>query len=228
MAFNVVERIPDAVQIRHVLIIVFDKTGLRELVTGLMEACPDVRFYSTGGTFRRVAEVPGAADRLTAISEITGQPEMQGGLVKTLDFSLYLGLLSEPYNDDHDDDIRRTGATVFDAVIVNLYPFSSAIEDPDVSVETARGNIDIGGPTMLRAGAKNFIRVASVCDPADYSAIVEEARADGGRLGVATRFRLAQKVFSHTAAYDTAIARFLSSKASADLPYHREHATHEE
>jgi phosphoribosylaminoimidazolecarboxamide formyltransferase/IMP cyclohydrolase len=89
----------------------------------------------------------------------------------------------------------------------------------NADVETARGNIDIGGPSMLRASAKNFIRVATLCDPEDYGAVVAELGSNGGTLGIRTRFRLARKAFDHTAAYDAAIASFLSDKTSDDLPY---------
>lgn len=221
MAFNVVETTPDRVPIRNVLISVFDKSGLQELVSGLVSASPRVQLYSTGGTYRRIAETLAGDDRLHSISDLTGQPEMQGGLVKTLDFSIYLGLLAEPYNEAHEADIDRASAIRFDATVVNLYPFRQVVSDAGVSVETARSNIDIGGPTMIRASAKNFLRVAAVCDPADYGEVVSEMQSHEGTLGLDTRFRLAQKAFAHTAEYDSAIARYLSAASETDLPYNR-------
>ena len=208
MSFNIVQKIDDRVEIRNVLLSVFDKTGLDALVSGLLSACPHVRFYSTGGTYKAVQALLGAdaAKRLVSVSDYTGQPEMQGGLVKTLDFKIYLGLLGETYNDAHQADLRRTGAVAFDMVVANLYPFKQVIAQAGVSPEQARTNIDIGGPCMIRAAAKNYIRVASVTDAADYPALIAEAGAHGGSLSFATRLALMKKAFAHTAAYDAAIA----------------------
>jgi phosphoribosylaminoimidazolecarboxamide formyltransferase/IMP cyclohydrolase len=102
-------------------------------------------------------------------------------------------------------------------VVVNLYPFQETISKADVTMEQARGNIDIGGPCMIRASAKNFIRVAPVVDPSDYAGIIAELKANNGALSLGMRFGLAQKAFEHTAAYDRAIADFLGAKALADV-----------
>lgn len=208
MAFNIVQKIDDKVQIKNVLISLFDKTGLDTLVNGLIETCPDVKIYSTGGTYKAINELLGdKADKyLVSVSDYTGQPEMQGGLVKTLDFKIYLGILGEKYNEAHQSDLARTDAVAFDMVAVNLYPFRQAISQPDVTPELARTNIDIGGPCMIRASAKNFIRVASVTDAADYPALLDELRNNNGALCLATRVKLMAKAFAHTASYDTAIA----------------------
>ena len=208
MSFNLVQKIDDRVPVRNVLVSLFDKSGLDVLIQGLVETCPGVRFYSTGGTYKSIADILGAAagDRLVSVSDYTGQPEMQGGLVKTLDFKIYLGLLSEKYNDAHQADLSRTQAVAFDMVVANLYPFKQVVSQDGVSPEMARTNIDIGGPCMIRASAKNYIRVASVTDAADYSDLIQEARTNGGTLSLATRFRLMKKAFAHTASYDTAIA----------------------
>ena len=208
MSFNIVQKIDDRVEIRNVLLSVFDKTGLDALVAGLLSACSHVRFYSTGGTYKAVQALLGAdaAKRLVSVSDYTGQPEMQGGLVKTLDFKIYLGLLGETYNAAHQADLQRTGAVAFDMVVANLYPFKQVIAQAGVSPEQARTNIDIGGPCMIRAAAKNYIRVASVTDAADYPALIAEAGAHGGSLSFATRLALMKKAFAHTAAYDAAIA----------------------
>jgi phosphoribosylaminoimidazolecarboxamide formyltransferase/IMP cyclohydrolase len=154
---------------------------------------------------------------LTRVSDYTGQPETQGGLVKTLDFKVYLGLLTETYNDAHQDDLKRTGSVPIDMVVVNLYPFQATISNADVTVEQARGNIDIGGPCMIRASAKNFIRVSPVVDPSDYAMIIAELKANEGSISLAMRYRLAQKAFEHTAVYDRTIADFLSAKAVTDV-----------
>ena len=138
---------------------------------------------------------------------------MQGGLVKTLDFKIYLGLLSETYNGAHQQDLARTQAVALDMVVVNLYPFKKTVARAGVTPEEARTNIDIGGPCMVRASAKNYLRVASVTDPADYGALLGELAARGGSLGFDTRLCLMKKAFAHTAEYDTAIAAFFAGVA---------------
>ncbi|MFW6388247.1 MAG: hypothetical protein ACOC0B_03125, partial [bacterium] len=141
----------------------------------------------------------------------------EGGLVKTLDFRIYLGLLTEAHNESHIEDRRRTGSRLFDLVVVNLYPFSEAVSQADSDLEKARGNIDIGGPTLLRAAAKNFPRVAVVCDPGDYPALLEEVRRGDGALSLQTRFELARKAFAHVAEYDRAIDEYLAARDPGEL-----------
>ncbi|MEI6972427.1 MAG: hypothetical protein WCL44_13040 [bacterium] len=208
---NVVERIDGTVKVNSVLASVSDKTGLDTLVPALVKINPAIKIYSTGGTHKAIADILGqsASQNLVQVSAYTGQPEMQGGLVKTLDFKIYLGLLSETYNDAHVQDLQRTGAVAIDMVVVNLYPFKETIAKPDVTPEQARGNIDIGGPCMIRASAKNFIRVASVTDPRDYRKVISEMKKSGGLVSLETRFKLARKAFTHTASYDKAIAGYL-------------------
>jgi phosphoribosylaminoimidazolecarboxamide formyltransferase/IMP cyclohydrolase len=219
MAMNIVDRIDSLVSVSHVLVSVSDKGGLDTFIPQLVTINPDVKFFSTGGTYGRIQEILGdsAAARLTQVSEYTGQPETQGGLVKTLDFKIYLGLLTETYNDSHQDDLKRTGSVPIDMVVVNLYPFKETISKTDVTVEQARGNIDIGGPCMIRASAKNFIRVAPVVDPSDYGMIISELEANSGGLPLGLRYRLAQKAFDHTAVYDRTIADYLAANALPDV-----------
>ena len=214
MTLNVVTQIDPLIEVRNVLISVSDKSNLKQLVTQLLEINPAVTLYSTGGTYNAILEFLGnqAETCLKQVSAYTGQQETQGGLVKTLDFKIYLSILTETYNTEHQLDMDKTGAVPFDMVVVNLYPFKQTISKPEVTVEQARGNIDIGGPCMIRASAKNFIRVASVVDPEDYSAILSEMRAGNGRISLDLRFRLAQKAFGHTAAYDTMIAEYLNTR----------------
>lgn len=208
---NVVEKIDNAVKINNVLASVSDKMGLEKLIPALVKINPGIKIYSTGGTHKAIQDILGAnaTANLVQVSAYTGQPEMQGGLVKTLDFKIYLGLLSETYNEAHVQDLKRTGGVAIDMVIVNLYPFKETIARPDVTPEQARGNIDIGGPCMVRASAKNFIRVASVTDPRDYRKVISEMKKSAGCVSLATRFKLARKAFSHTASYDKAIAGYL-------------------
>ena len=215
---NTVTEIDDMVALKNVLISVSDKTGLEDFVKGLIRINPAIKIYSTGGTFTAIKGYLGdaAEKNLIQVSDYTKQPEMQGGLVKTLDFKIYLGILSETYNDAHKKDIARTNATIFDMIVVNLYPFEKTVAKADSTPENARGNIDIGGPCMLRASAKNFLRVASVTDPADYPVILKNLAAQNGALSFAQRFELAKKTFSTTAKYDTAISAYLAGLAPAD------------
>ena len=219
MAMNIVDKIDQLVAVRHVLMSVSDKSGLDTFVPELLAANPDLKIFSTGGTYSRLQEImgPSAKAQLIPVSDYTGQPETQGGLVKTLDFKIYLGLLTETYNEAHQADLKRTGSVSIDMVVANLYPFKETIAKPQVTVEQARGNIDIGGPCMIRASAKNFIRVAAVVDPTDYEMITAELKANKGALSLDLRYRLAQKAFGHTAMYDRTIADFLSAKAFADV-----------
>ena len=219
MAGDVGEKIDDAVKIKHVLASVSDKTGLEALVPGLLEANPEVMIYSTGGTHKAIAAILGdkAESNLTQVSDYTGQPEMQGGLVKTLDFKIYLGLLSETYNEAHVEDLKRVEGVAIDMIVVNLYPFKETVAKEGSTVEMARANIDIGGPCMVRASAKNFLRVASVTNPSNYAAIVDELKAGSGSLSLKTRFGLAKKAFSHTAEYDSAISEYLDKCMDDDV-----------
>ena len=214
MAINKVSTIDDAVRVQTVLVSVFDKTGLEDLVHGLLLANPGVSLLSTGGTHSALAGIlgPAAFRTLRQVSDYTGQPEMQGGLVKTLDFRIYLGLLSETHNPHHQADLARANASVIDMVVVNLYPFREVAAKAGAGIEEARGNIDIGGPCMVRAAAKNWHRVAALTDPADYAAVMDELARGSGALSLQTRFRLAQKAFRTIAAYDQAIAEYLSAQ----------------
>ena len=219
MAINVVEKIDGFIKVRHVIVSVSNKSGLESFIPALLELNPDVRLFSTGGTYSKLKEILGdrASSCLKPVSEYTGQPETQGGLVKTLDFKIYLGLLTETYNDAHQQDLDRTGAVPIDMVVVNLYPFKETISRQGVTVEQARGNIDIGGPCMIRASAKNFIRVAAVVDPGDYGKIISEMKANDGKLSLDLRYGLAMKAFDHTAVYDRNIADFLAGKSFDDV-----------
>ena len=219
MSINVVERIDAQVPVRHVLVSVSDKLGLETFIPALLETNPEMRFFSTGGTYKRLKEIldTKADECLTQVSDYTGQPETQGGLVKTLDFKIYLGLLTETYNQDHQSDLQRTAAVPIDMVVVNLYPFQETVVRQGVTVEQARGNIDIGGPCMIRAAAKNFIRVAAVVDPMDYQTIIGDLRVHGGKTSLALRYRLAGKAFEHTAVYDRAIADYLKERGESEV-----------
>lgn len=211
MQLNKVNKIDDFVKINNVLASTADKTAIDFLVNGIIAMNPNVNIYSTGGTYSKIRDIlgDGYEKNLKKVSDYTGQPEMQGGLVKTLDFKIYLGLLSETYNDAHKEDLKRTEAIEIDMVVVNLYPFRETVHKDGITLEDARANIDIGGPCMLRASAKNFLRVASVCDPGEYAAIIDEMKENNGAVSYNYRLALAKKTFAHTAEYDTAIAAYL-------------------
>ncbi len=219
MALNVVERIDDVIRIEHVIISVFNKAGVAEFVQKLLEINPTVKIYSTGGTYALLKDEfkTRVGKNIIAVSAYTGQPEMQGGLVKTLDFKIYLGLLSETYNPAHKEDLDRVGGVSFDMVVSNLYPFTEIIRAQSTTAEIARSHIDIGGPCMIRAAAKNFIRTAAVTDIKDYPLIVHELEANEGGLGLELRFELAKKAFLHTAQYDTAISEYLVERNFSEI-----------
>lgn len=220
MAVNKVGTIDDWVRVNTVLASVSDKTGLESLAGGLLAVNPSLSLLSTGGTFSALQQSLGAraASCLRQVSDYTGQPEMQGGLVKTLDFKIYLGLLSETYNPAHSKDLERTGARAIDMVVVNLYPFEATAAAPGTTLEDARANIDIGGPCLVRAAAKNFHRVAVLVDPADYAAVLHELQGNRGALCLATRWRLARKAFDVIARYDAAIAAYLDGPVTPQAP----------
>jgi len=219
MSINTVTRIDNPVKVRHVLISVSDKTGLDTFIPELIRTAPDVQIFSTGGTYKKIEGLmpAGGSAALVPVSDYTGQPETQGGLVKTLDFKIYLGLLTETYNEAHQGDLQRTGAVPIDMVVVNLYPFQQTVAQAEATVESARGNIDIGGPCMIRAAAKNFIRVAPVVDPVDYSLMLDELRSTGGKTTLETRAMLAKKAFEHTAEYDRAITDYLRERSIGEI-----------
>jgi phosphoribosylaminoimidazolecarboxamide formyltransferase/IMP cyclohydrolase len=192
--------------IKHALLSVSDKTGLvafAEVLHGL-----GVTLLSTGGTAARLRE---AGVPVTDVSDYTGFPEMLDGRVKTLHPRIHGGILARRDLPAHVDALDAHGIPPIDLVVVNLYPFGATIAKADCTLEEAIENIDIGGPAMVRSAAKNHAHVAVVTDPADYPALAAELNASGGSLSRATRFELAKKAFSHTAAYDGAISNYLTA-----------------
>ena len=185
---------------------VSDKTGVVDFAKGLMEQ--GVEIISTGGTARALRE---AGVQVTGVSDVTGFPECLDGRVKTLHPRIHAGILAMRDNPEHMKQIADLGIDTIDIVAVNLYPFKQTIMKPDVTLEEAIENIDIGGPSMLRAAAKNWPGVAVVVDARDYDVVLSELKAGG--VTRETKFRLAAKVFNHTAAYDALIADYLAPKA---------------
>ena len=192
-------------KVKRALVSVSDKSGVVEFARAL--AALGVELISTGGT-ARLLQKEGLA--VTEVSVYTGFAEMLDGRVKTLHPKIHGGLLGRRDDPTHIKEMRAAGIEPIDLLVVNLYPFQATVADPDSSFEDAIENIDIGGPAMLRSAAKNHAAVAAVVDPADYSRVLQEIR-QGGMVSEATRFGLAAKVFAHTAAYDGAIANYLTS-----------------
>jgi phosphoribosylaminoimidazolecarboxamide formyltransferase/IMP cyclohydrolase len=194
--------------IHRALISVSDKTGLVEFAQAL--AARGIQILSTGGTARLLAEhhLP-----VTEVSDVTGFPEMMDGRVKTLHPRIHGGILGRRGVDD--GVMQDNGIEPIDLVVVNLYPFERTVANPDCDLATAIENIDIGGPTLLRAAAKNHASVTVVVDAADYARVLAELEETGG-VSNTTRFDLAVKVFEHTARYDGAIANYLGARVATD------------
>ncbi|MBI5212014.1 MAG: bifunctional phosphoribosylaminoimidazolecarboxamide formyltransferase/IMP cyclohydrolase [Nitrospirae bacterium] len=191
--------------ISRALISVSDKKGVVDFAKGL--SAMGVEILSTGGTAKALRD---AGVSVVEVSDYTGFPEMLDGRLKTLHPKIHGGLLSRRSNPKDMEDIQKHGIKPIDMVVVNLYPFEETISKPNVTFEDAIENIDIGGPTMLRAASKNFQDVAVVVDPEDYAKIIDEMKSSKGELGKETKLSLAKKVFAHTARYDTLIADYLT------------------
>ena len=187
------------------LLSVSDKDGLVSLATGLLEA--GYRLISSGGT---AAALQAAGLTVTKVAEHTGAPEILGGRVKTLHPRIHGGILARRDDPAHQADLAAQAIAPIDVVVVNLYPFRQTVADPAVAFATAIETIDIGGPAMVRAAAKNHDDVAVLTDPAQYGPFLEALAA--GRVDAALRRQLALAAFAHTAAYDTAIATWLATR----------------
>ena len=197
---------------KRALISVSDKSGVGEFAKEL--ASLGFEIISTGGT-KKMLEEQGIP--VIGVSDVTGFPEILEGRVKTLNPMIHGGLLAKQDDENHRKQLEEHGIDPIQIVCVNLYPFQQTIEKPDVTVEDAIENIDIGGPAMLRASAKNHDYITVVVDPADYRTVLEELKADG-KTTLETRRRLAAKVFRHTAAYDALIAEYMTNLAQEETP----------
>jgi len=191
-------------KIERALLSVSDKTGLVELA-GKLQGW-NVQILSTGGTAKILQE---SGIPLIPVSEYTQSPEMLNGRVKTLHPRIHAGLLAKRDNAEHMRQLAENNCLPIDMVVVNLYPFEKTVANPASTFEQAVENIDIGGPAMLRAAAKNFQDVVVIVDPKDYTSICREMEENEGKISYATRFSLMKKVFSHTAHYDQAITSYL-------------------
>ena len=196
-------------KIQRALISVYDKTNLLEIANALAQR--GVEILSTGGTARHLRD---AGINILDVSDYTGFPEMLDGRVKTLHPKIHGGLLADRDNAEHSVQAETHGITAIDMVICNLYPFEATVAKPDVTLPEAIENIDIGGPTMIRAAAKNYKHVAVLTEASQYSQIIADLDANDGCLSEERRFELAKKAFAHTAQYDTAIAAYLANADS--------------
>ena len=192
--------------IKQALISVSDKTGIVDFAKSLSDL--GVKLLSTGGTAKLLAD---AGLPVTEVADYTGFPEMLDGRVKTLHPKVHGGILARRDLPEHMQALEQHDIPTIDLLVVNLYPFVATIAKDDCTLADAIENIDIGGPTMLRSAAKNHRDVTVVVDPADYAVVLDEMKANGNAIGYATNFRLATKVFAHTAQYDGAITNYLTS-----------------
>jgi phosphoribosylaminoimidazolecarboxamide formyltransferase/IMP cyclohydrolase len=195
---------PEPTQIRRALLSVSDKNGIVDFARSLQAL--GVALLSTGGTYKLLQD---AGIAVTEIAAYTGFPEIMAGRVKTLHPKVHGGILGRRGPDD--EVMAEHDIPPIDMVVVNLYPFQATVAKPDCSLGAAIENIDIGGPAMLRAAAKNHAWVSVVVNPADYAGVLAELQAGNGCIGAATRFRLAVRTFEHTAQYDGAIANYLGA-----------------
>jgi phosphoribosylaminoimidazolecarboxamide formyltransferase/IMP cyclohydrolase len=197
----------EPVKIERALLSVSDKTGLVDFARALLSH--GVEILSTGGT-AQLLKLNGIV--VTEVGAYTGFPEMMEGRVKTLHPKVHGGILARRDKPDHVRSMKEHGIPPIDMVVVNLYPFAQTVAKPGCTMEDAIENIDIGGPAMVRAAAKNHGFVAVVTDPGDYGAVLKEMKEEGGKLKAQTRYALAAKAFSHTAEYDGMISSWLTAR----------------
>ena len=196
-------------EIKRALISVYDKTNLLEIANALTHR--GVEILSTGGTARHLRD---AGIEILDVSDYTGFPEMLDGRVKTLHPKIHGGLLADRDNPEHNVQAAAHSITPIDMVICNVYPFEATVAKPDVTLPEAIENIDIGGPTMIRAAAKNYRHVAVLTKPSQYPQVIVDLDTNDGCLSEERRFELAKSAFAHTAHYDTAIAAYLADVGS--------------
>jgi phosphoribosylaminoimidazolecarboxamide formyltransferase/IMP cyclohydrolase len=201
--------VPDVVPVRRALLAVYDKSGVVELGRALIEL--GAAIVSSGGTARALRD---AGLAVTSVEDVTGFPELLGGRVKTLHPMIHAGILADRRREEHVEQLAERGIEPFDLVVVNLYPFRETVAS-GAGFDDVIEKIDIGGPAMVRAAAKNFESVGVVVDPARYEHVVQEIRRAGG-LERETRVGLAAEAFAHTAAYDAAVASWFSVDRSGD------------
>ena len=199
-------------KVERALISVSDKSGIVDFAKGLSKF--GIEILSTGGTAKLLKE---KGIDITLVSEYTGFPEMLDGRVKTLHPKIHGGLLARRDSKEHMEQLKKHDILPIDVVVVNLYPFEETISKPDVKLEEAIENIDIGGPTMLRSAAKNYESVAVIVSPGRYPEILKELEEKSGELSLETKKKLQTEVFSHTARYDSAIYNYLAGTKESEF-----------
>lgn len=205
-----VSRFEDRVKVRNIIVSTADKRGLEEFAPRLVEICPQVRFYATGGSHKVLKRALGefAAQRLVEMNRYTTQPVTHAGLARTIDFKIYIGLLADPFNKVHVQDLSSAGAAFFDTVISNVHLYENLVADGEPDPETVRTNIDIGGPGMIRAGVRNFLRVATLVDPDDYERYLQHVKENEGHSRLDLRLEFARKAFRLLASNEVALAEY--------------------
>lgn len=201
----------EKIVVKRALISLTDKSGIEGFATQLVELGIDL--LSTGGTAKKLRD---SGLDVMDVSEFTGFPEMLDGRVKTLHPKVHGGILNQRSNTSHQVQCEHNGIKNIDIIAVNLYAFEKTVADPNCLLDDAIENIDIGGPTMLRAAAKNWRDVTVIVDPGDYPLVVKEIK-ESGNTTLKTRLMLAKKVFALTAAYDTAISAWLETADAAKV-----------
>jgi len=212
-----IHQVINAIKPENILVSVFDKHGLDELVKGILDFNKDAKFYSTGGTGKKIIETLGAraSENYLSVEDFTGAPEMEGGLVKTLHPKIHAGLLAERGNPAHEEYLYGTllkmgcrPGVYFDIFVGNLYPFTEVISKAETTPETARVNIDIGGPAMTMASAKNWHSVAVLTSPSQYSEFLRSLQNNNGMIVLDQRFELARQAMKSIGEYRTAIGNY--------------------
>lgn len=214
-----IHEVIDFIKPSHILVSVFDKSGLEELVKGILELNAGAKFYSTGGTGKKIMSILGnnALQNYLSVEEFTGAPEMEGGLVKTLHPKIHAGLLAERGNPAHEEylfnmlaGIGGSPGVYFDVFVGNLYPFTSVVGQEGTTPETARVNIDIGGPAMTMASAKNWHSIAVLTSASQYADFIASLKSTSGNINLELRFNLARQAMKSIGEYRTAIGEYFS------------------
>ena len=215
-----IHQVIDLIKPEHVLVSVFEKSGLEELVKGILEVNTDARFYSTGGTGKKIIEILGGSfgKNYVPVEDFTGAPEMEGGLVKTLHPKIHAGLLAERGNAAHEEYLFKTlsqdrgmPGVYFDIFVGNLYPFTAVVAKEGCTAETARVNIDIGGPAMTMAAAKNWHSIAVLTSVSQYAEFIRSVKSQNAKISLQQRFHLAVQAMKSIGEYRTAIGDYFSS-----------------
>lgn len=227
-----VEVVDDLIRLRTVLVSCTDKDGLvsnrrkdgtvmrgvpaEGLLGFIAKVSPDVKFISTGGTYKLLE---GAGLSVVEVAQVTGYPEMQTGLVKSLHPAIHAGLLAHRYTESDDQFMKAQGLAYIDALIVNFYALDEMLKNPDATFEMIRQSIDVGGPSMSHNARKAFISTALITDPANYPSLIDELKRNGGAISLATRLSLAKKASTMITEYLASVDKAIQQATMADLEH---------